>query len=175
MKNFFKKPWRALHYLDWLAYFVLFFLMYTFLIYATFRDDPLYVYIGNILLIATVLVVEKVEVHLLEKLYNKLKKDTLVKRQIKKHLAKSRYRPTFKAALYLFYIVCLIAGRLLYYTDDFPFISASQADLLEDYFSGMYYVLILLVATDKFTQHITKESKDQKKYYAKYDDEDVVN
>lgn len=40
----------------------------------------------------------------------------------------------------------------------------------QGYFAGMYYVLILLMATDKFKVYISKESKDRKRYYARYEE-----
>lgn len=174
MKNFLKRLWRGINYLDLLAAYLAVFFVYTFLMYLFFSDHPILVYFGNVLLIIAVLLVQKVEMWGWESLYARLKKESRFKKWLRKYLAKSRYRPTAKAGLYLFYIVCLIAGQVFYYVDDFPFLTAHRIGLLHDYFSGLYYVLILFMATDKFTQHISKESKYTEKYYAKYDEEETA-
>ena len=170
-----KRLRQTFSYLGWLLLWVAVFMLITFEIYLRLEGFPLYVYMGNVLLIALILVGDKAETSGWEKLYNKLSEDNAIsrflKRKLKKYLAGVRYRPTPKAGLYLFYIVCLIAGRVLYYTNDVPFMGVSTAEVLKDYFSGMYYVLILLLAMDKFTQHITKESKYTQSYYAKYDED----
>lgn len=135
-------------------------------------DDSFFIYIGNILLILGILAGRKADMDLFESLHVKLKKDTFIKRYIKKSLANESRLPSMKAALYLFYTFCLVAERFVYYNvAERLSIELSFIENYRGYFSNMYYSLIFLLAADKFKDYITKESKYRKKYYAKYEDQ----
>jgi len=139
-----------------------------------FVENPFFVYVGNVLIIFFILVSHKAETSLWEDTYKKLKKDNFLKRYIKKNLVEEGQRPSMKATLYLFYIICLIAERFLYFNvgERFLVIDYTFMQNYQGYFSGMYYSLILLMAADKFKGFITKDNQYRKKYYAKYEDQE---
>jgi len=166
-----KKYQNILTYIYYLAGYVISFWLVSFAIfYNIFSDNPLYAYLGNVFLMVFVLAEDKIVNKCLEFLYNKLQKETQLKKHLRKQLATERYKPSMKSALYFYYIICLIVGRVLILDDgaifgNFIFIQESR-----DYFAGIYYVLILLVAVDKFKEHFLKEKKYRDKYYAQYEE-----
>ena len=167
-----KKYTQALAYIYYLVVYVISFWILSFtLFHSIFGDNRLYAYLGNILLMIFVLSEEKITGKTIEFLYDKLKKETYLKKQLRKKLATERYKPSMKSALYFYYIICLILGRVLILDDRIIFASFAFIGEARDYFSGIYYVLILLVAVDKFKEHFIKEKKYRDKYYARYEAE----
>jgi len=77
-----------------------------------------------------------------------------------------------KAALYLYYMICLIAGRVLALSGDYAFSNSYFMQSLRSYFSEMYYVLILFLGADKFKGYVFTESKYRDKYYRRYEEEE---
>ena len=56
------------------------------------------------------------------------------------------------SALYLFYIVILICTAIIKAEPDFPF-----PPEMTDYLQSVYYGMLILIATDKFTQQLFKK------------------
>ena len=170
MKNIIKKCKCAFTYI--LTLFLLLFVLWyaSVLVYAYANGDSVIVYAGNILFILWVLLEEKLENTFLEKWCNKSKEGGFVKRHLKKLLAKSMYKPSLKVALYMYYLICIAAERFFYFgiADNImePELVAVYVDLL----SMMYYAFIFLMAVDKLRETMSKEYKQRKKYYAKYED-----
>jgi len=73
-----------------------------------------------------------------------------------------------KSALCLYYIICLIVDRVLILDEGIFIAPTPFITEMIDYFSNIYYVLILLVVADKFKEHFIKERKHRNSYYAKY-------
>jgi len=153
-----------------LIVYILTFWILSFLIFQTvFSDNRVLAYIGNILLMVWVLIEDNLTSKAQEWLIKKIKTENILKKWIKKNLSAARYQPSMKSALYFYYIICLIVGRVLILDEGTfiaptPFITQTIA-----YFSNIYYVLILLVAADKFKEQFIKERKHRNSYYAKYD------
>jgi len=168
MKNLLKKLNRVFTYIGILLMYVLSFWMASFLVlYHQLDLSALLVYFGNIGLMIYALTEDKVTTYLAEWLYKKLKRESLFKRNLQIGLAENRWRPSMKAALYLYYMICLIVGRVLLLSDDI-FSDSYFIQSMRDYFSEMYYVLILFLGADKFKEYIFKERKYRDKYYRQY-------
>ena len=168
-----KKPVRKyIGYIFFLLLYVYSFWIVSFqVLYLSIDGNPLYAYIGNILLMMYVLLEDRLTEKAYEAMYKRMKKEGFLKKHMRKRLANIRWRPTMKMALYLFYIICLLLGRILYLGESFlpadsDFIQASKG-----YFSEMYYALILLLAADKLKEYFIKERKYRNSYYSQYDDE----
>jgi len=147
----------------WLISFAFFYLIFSY--------NPLLAYLGNVFFVFGILAEEKMIGEAKEFLYNKLQKETFIKKYLRKQLAIERHKPSVKSALYFYYIICLIVGRVLILDDGTIFGNIRIIQESRDYFTGIYYVLILLVAADKFKEHFTKEKKHRDKYYAQYEEE----
>jgi hypothetical protein len=139
----------------------------TLLIYFMADGRLLIVYIANIVYIVFGLTEEKFLSTIAEKLYNKLKKDSFIKRQVKKALVRHAYTPSVTVTLYIYYLVNIVAERLLYFgvAKDVTAIASYR-----EYLSIMYYSFIFLMAFDKVVQVMNKENKNRKKYYEKFDE-----
>ena len=175
MKKFFKnwlsRPERIFEYvLILFIYILMFWLLSFFVIYYQWDRGPLFRYLANIVLIILVLFEDWVAHFLSEWFYQKIKKENLLKQYFRKRLATYRWQPSIKAALYLYYIIALIAGRVLLLAGSHWFGDSDMIVLSRSYFSEMYYVLILLMATDKFKSYILKENKYRDKYYRRYEE-----
>lgn len=104
-------------------------------------------YIWNLVLITTVLLVDRVY---LTKLKNKAMEKKSSNRQ-----AKVLHFVSFKASLYLFYIFALTASRLTLLLD----LGEVGVDSFRNYLLSIEYGLILLVAADKFIDQFIKDKK----------------
>lgn len=173
IKNWLERPERIFEYILTLAVYVgIFWFLSFFIIYYQWTRGALFRYIANIVLIILVLIEDWASHFLSEWMYQKIKKDNMLKRYFRKRLLTYRWQPSIKASLYLYYIICLIAGRVLHLGPSlFP--NSSMIQFSRSYFDEMYYVLILLVATDKFKDYILKENKYREKYYRRYAEEKV--
>lgn len=173
IEKWLSRPGRLAEYIFVLLVFmVTFWMMSFFVIYYQWERGALFRYGANIILIILVLIEDRFVNWIYEWLYQKIKQENLIKRHLRKHLATYRWHPSIKSALYLYYIVCLVAGRILYLRPDlFPDWTIVQSS--RSYFEEMYYVLILLVASDKFKDYITKENKYRDKYYRRYEEEQI--
>ena len=171
MKNLLKNPMHIVTYIVTLfSYVLIFWATSFFLLFRTFELNPLFVYLGNVGLMIGALVEDKLSNNIVEWLYKKIKREGFVKRRLRKHLAENRWKPSVKAALYLYYMICLIVGRVLLLSDNYTFSSSDFMQSLRNYFSAMYYVLLLFLATDKFKEYIFKESKYRDRYYRQYEE-----
>ena len=174
MKNLLKSPIRFLTYVGNLLLYVLtFWILSFFILHQQLEWSPLLVYFGNIGLIIYVLVEDKVINYLTEWQYKKLKKEGFLKKYLRNRLADNRWRPSPKAGLYLYYMICLILGRVLLLGDGYALSNSYFVQSLNSYFSEMYYVLILFLGADKFKEYVFKESKYRDKYYRRYSVEEV--
>jgi len=173
MKNLLKNPMRVFTYIVTLLSYVFYFWAVSFLfLHRILEFNPLLVYLGNIGLMISVLIDDKLSNDTMEWLYKKIKREGFVKKQLRKRLAENRWKPSMKAALYLYYMICLIGGRVLLLSGDGAFSNSYFMQSLKSYFSEMYYVLILFLGTDKFKEYIFKESKYRDKYYRQYEEEE---
>jgi len=173
MRKMLKKPLHVFTYIaTLLTYVFTFWSASFFLLHWGFELNPLLVYLGNIGLMIVVLVENKLINDIEEWLYKKIKREGLVKKHLRKHLAENRWKPSMKAALYLYYMICLIVGRVLLLGDDYVFSSSYFMQSLGSYFSQMYYVLILFLGADKFKEYIFKERKYRDNYYRQYEEEE---
>jgi len=169
MENLLKKPKRILIYIGTLlSYVFTFWILSFFLLHQQLGWSPLLVYFGNIVLMIIVLVEDKMINYVMEWQYKKLRKEGFLKKYLRKRLAENRWRPSPKAGLYLYYMICLIVGRVLLLSGGYDFDSSSYFVQLLRYFSEMYYVLILFLGADKFKEYISKESKYRDNYYRQY-------
>jgi len=172
MKNLMKDLIHIFTYIvTLLSYVLIFWAASFFLLHQGFEQNSLLVYLGNIGLMIAVLIEDKLANHIVESLYKKLKKESLFKRRLRKHLAENRWKPSAKSALYLYYMICLIVGRVLLLSDDYAFARSYFMQSLGSYFSQMYYVLILFLGADKFKEYTFKERKYRNKYYRQYEEE----
>jgi hypothetical protein len=139
----------------------------SFMIYWVANGHLFIVYVGNVLFIICVLAEEKLLSRFSEKLHHKLKKDGFIKRYLKKSLANISYTPSVKVILYVYYLICIVAERLLYFG-----VAKNVTGIAsyKEYLSIMYYSFIFLIALDKVMQIISKESESRKKNYAKYEE-----
>jgi len=172
MKKLIKDPKRVLIYIGALLSYVLYFWIISFFFLYQLFENPLLVYFGNIALMIGVLADYKMVNDQAERLYKKLKRESWLKRNLRISLAKNRWKPSMKAALYLYYMVCLIVGRVLLLSDGRVFSDSYFIQSLSSYFSEMYYVLILFLGADKFKEYTFKESKYRDKYYRQYEEEE---
>ena len=173
ISNWIERPERLIEYiLILMMYILLFWFLSFFVIYYQWERGALFRYVANIVLIILVLIEDRLAHWLYEWLYEKIKKENYIKRHIRKKLATYRWQPSIKAALYLYYIICLVVGRMLLLSSSlFP--DTTFFNLSRSYFAEMYYVLILLVAADKFKDYIVKENKYHEKYYRRYEEERI--
>ena len=134
-----KKPVRKyIGYIFYLLLYVYSFWVVSFqFLYLNVDGNPLYAYIGNILLMMYVLLEDRVTDKALEAFYKRLKKEGFLKRRLRKHLANSRWRPSMKMALYLFYIICLLLGRVLSLGENFLPADSAFIQASKGYFSEM--------------------------------------
>jgi len=105
-------------------------------------------YIWNLVLIALVLLVDKIYLANLKK--------SAEKRKALNRKSKVLHFISFKASLYLFYMFALTASRLLLLLD------VAQAGAFyhfRSYLLSIEYGLILLVAADKFIDQFVKDKK----------------
>ena len=102
-------------------------------------------YIWNLILIALVLLVDR--------LYLSKLKSRTAKNRAKK--PKTLHFISFKASLYLFYIFALAASRLMLLLE----INAPELYDFRSYLLSIEYGLILLVAADKFIDQFIKDKK----------------
>jgi len=152
------------------TYIISFWILSFFIFQTFFGNNPLLGYLGNILLMIWVLTEDNLMSKGQEWLVKKMETENILKKRIKKSLSTARYKPSMKSALYFYYIICLIVGRALI-LDNGAFIPTTPfIEETKQYFSNIYYVLILLVAADKFKEHFTKEKKHRENYYAQYDE-----
>jgi len=175
MKKFVEKwlerPERLIEYiLMMILHIGVFWLLSFFVIYYQWERGPLFRYTANIILIILVLIEDWAAHWLSEWLYQRIKTDILMKRYLRKRLANYRWQPSIKASLYLYYIICLIVGRVLI-VGPHLFPETVFMQISRSYFTEMYYVLILLIAADKFKDHVLKENKRHDKYYRRYEEQ----
>ncbi|MCL2559865.1 MAG: hypothetical protein FWE07_05200 [Turicibacter sp.] len=169
MKNLIKDPMRLFGYTGALLSYVLsFWLVSFFLLHQSLELSALFIYFGNIGLMIVVLTEDKLTDYLVEWLYQQQKRDGWLKRELGKRLAENRWKPSMKAALYLYYMICLVFGRALVLSGDYAFAGSEFVGSLRSYFSEMYYVLILFLGADKFKAYIFKESTYRDRYYRRY-------
>ena len=76
-------------------------------------------------------------------------------------------KPSMKVVLYVYYLICIVAERLLYFGVGK---NIMEIDRFQGYLSIMYYSFILLMALDKVKEVMSKDNKQRKKYYAKFDE-----
>lgn len=139
----------------------------SFLLYTMSNGYLFIVYFVNVLFIIGVLTEEKFWWNLFEKWFYKLKKDGFIKRRLKELLVSSTYRPSTKVVLYVYYLICIAAERLLYFG-----VAKDIVELinLKDYLTTMYYSFILLMALDKVREVMGKENYRRQEYYAKFNE-----
>ena len=144
--------------------------------YVLANENSLIVYGVNVAIILLVLADEKFEDAIFEKLYYKLKDGGFLKRRLKKRFAKAAYKPTIKTILYIYYLLCIAAERILYFgvAENIIPIDADIAIYYKEFLSIMYYSFILFMAIDKTREIVSKESKSRKKYYDKFDEEGSI-
>jgi len=111
-------------------------------------------YIWNLVLIALVLIIDKLYIV-------KLKKNA-EKRKAANRKAKVLHFVSFKASLYLFYMFALAASRLMLLLD------IESLYYFRSYLLSIEYGLILLVAADKFIERFVKD-KEQMRELAEND------
>ena len=133
--------------------------------------NPIIVYVANIVVIAGFLLAENLENRFWEKHGHKLKGGGFFKRFLKKSLAKEAYRPSLKVSLYMYYLLCIVADRFLYFGAADNVMEKDLIAVYIDLFSKMYYSFIFLMALDKVKEAASKEHKHRKKYYAKYQED----
>ena len=109
-------------------------------------------YIWNLVLIALVLIIDKVYISKVRNSANERKQSN---RKIRvKHFI------SFKASLYIFYIFALTASRLILLSDyDIFGFDVETAEHLRSYFLSIEFGLILLVSADKFIDQFVKDKK----------------
>jgi len=105
-------------------------------------------YIWNLVLIAFVL--------LIDRLYLSKLKKSAEKRRAAKRKAKVLHFISFKASLYLFYMFALTASRLLLLLE---YGGGEALYSFRSYLLSIEYGLILLVAADKFLDQFIKDKK----------------
>ena len=157
MMPYTKKP--ALSYFLYSLYAIIMAALYGLLtyfgIFARGTDGfALRTYIWNLVLIALVLIIDKLYIV-------KLKKNA-EKRKAANRKAKVLHFVSFKASLYLFYMFALAASRLMLLLD------IESLYYFRSYLLSIEYGLILLVAADKFIERFVKD-KEQMRELAEND------
>ena len=106
--------------------------------------------IGNIILIIYFVVTEKIEEHILSIIKSKPEnnKTNILRKVLIIYLSSP---PSFKSAMYFFYIFVTIYSALLAAAPDFPL------QLPYDYLLSVRYGILILIAVDKFMEQISSD------------------
>ena len=109
-------------------------------------------YLWNLVLIALVLIIDKIYI-------SKVRNNAMNRKQSDKK-ARVKHFISFKASLYIFYMFTLIASRLILLSDyDIFGLDVETAQHIRSYFLSIEFGLILLVAADKFIDQFVKDKK----------------
>ena len=127
----------------------------TVLIWYSVDENAFIATILNMVMVVLLVVVEELENHAFVWLEKRCKdtKPNLPTRFLIKYLGSG---PSFKTAMYLFYVIIIIIYSLYLANPDY-FSSEVGA-----YLSSVYYVILFLFGADKFTAQIVKELKKMK-------------
>jgi len=110
--------------------------------------------IWNLAIIFLILIVEKLEIYIIEKISSKM-------RSKKKHPLFLKFREQWlddasvKSYLYCFYIGVLVCSALIAADPYFPVLGG-----MSDYFLSTRYGILVLVAVDKFLEQVFKDLKE---------------
>ena len=155
----------------WTLFALLFCMLYlSMMIYVAVKEEPMIIYVSNIVIILLIMLSEKFEDTFWEKCYYKAKEGGFIKRHLKKVLIDAKYKPSAKVALYAYYLLCIAAERSLYFGVADNIMDADLIAGLIDFLSMTYYSFIFLMALDKVIGAASKEYKNRKKYYAKFEE-----
>jgi len=151
---------RKVSYVLWAIAYAYFIFFLTQIIYSAIADGNASIAtIGNMAMIIIFVITEKVEYFLAPRVYkfSKRKNINFFAKKIAEILIGYWTGPSFKAAMYFFYIVVIFYTALLAagtsFIPDFP----------EGYLTSVRYGILLLIAADKFMEQIFKDIKNDAK------------
>lgn len=117
------------------------------------EQNAFYATIGNIVLIIIFVITEKVEKYIYRKVKLTTPKFPTLRKLYDFHMA----GPSFKSAMYLFYIVIIVYSALIAANPDF---SVRYIFHDPDYLLSVRYGALVLIAADKFMEQIFKDIKE---------------
>ncbi|MCL2438296.1 MAG: hypothetical protein FWC99_04310 [Coriobacteriia bacterium] len=127
-----------------------YFIMTDWLFREVAEGDMLVMLIWNLVLILSMLIIERMEKYIYRRIKARDKKNGAT--WWSKTLAFTFYNVSLKSTLYLFYIGVLICYALLAADPDFPHISH-----MSDYLQSVYYGALILFASDKLLEQVFKD------------------
>jgi hypothetical protein len=148
--------WKKAQYVFWAILYALGIYVITMNIFVEIAEENAFIAtIANFIMIFVIVVAEKIEVYYLSESAKRTKS-----RAAKKILYIYHSGPSFKSAMYFFYIVVLIYSALNYANPNF------YLGIPYEYLVSVRYGALVLITSDKFMEQIFKDIKSDYRNYS---------